>query len=297
LSSASADSVTTQEAVPYTPSLFERIRVVASLKNLRVLYRLPYFSKPVHACPVCGARDRKHEAANRYFAIDRCTDCGHCFARRMPGRRILRLQYSDFVYWHMDKHHQGIQNMAYGPEWQGFLDARMQILRHSELLNENGPPQKIFEIGCSEGILLHELSRMGHETLGSEMNTAIAEEGKRQLGVNILTEPFEDLSLPLNNFDLVMSFHTLEHMCDPRAVFERIRRIVKPDGGVVIEVPTGPEEYANTDHLQFFERNSLRDLIDQFFDESEILQNEYTNVDGVRIASLYGIGRRPRPVH
>lgn len=282
------------ETTQPSASLYARIRAIASFKNVRVLYRLPYFSRPVTACPVCGARHRKHEARNVYFSIDRCEACGHCFARRMPGRRILDLMYGSFVYWQADKHHQGIMEVAYGPEWQGFIDARMGILRRSGLLEEDGGSLKIFEIGCSEGMILHELGRLGHEALGSEMNASIAQEGMRQLGVNILTQPFEDLDLPAGEFDIVMSFHTLEHMCAPHDVFKGIHNLLKPEGGVVIEVPTGPEEYGNTDHLQFFEEGSLRQLIDHYFLESDIYRNEYTNADGVRIASLYGIGRRPR---
>jgi SAM-dependent methyltransferase len=118
--------------------------------------------------------------------------------------------------------------------------------------------------------------------------------GMRQLGVQILTDPFENLELPQSHFDLVMSFHTLEHMRFPAEIFAKAATILRPDGAILIEVPCGEEEYENTDHLHFFCENSLRLLLNKFFVTTEILDNSYTNSAGVRIGSIYGFGRGVR---
>lgn len=275
-------------------TIFDKIRAVATFKNVRILYKLPYFSTPVRACPVCGSAEHRYEAENRFFKIHRCASCGHCYAARTPGRRILDSLYGNLVHWQGDKVHQGITDMKYGPEWDGFIEARTSILKRSGLLADDSPPLNVFEIGCAEGMILHVLSKAGHETSGSEMNPLVAQGGIDALGVKIYPDLFENIDLPKDHFDIIMSFHTLEHMCSPCDVFERINSLLKPEGGVVIEVPTGPEEYSNTDHVQFFEENSLRLLIDTYFHESEIIMNEYPNAKGVRIGSLYGIGRRPK---
>jgi SAM-dependent methyltransferase len=143
-------------------------------------------------------------------------------------------------------------------------------------------------------MLLHALGKKGIAAIGCEMNRAVAREGMGQLGVNILTDPFENLELPQSHFDLVMSFHTLEHLRFPAEIFAKAANILRSDGAILIEVPCGEEEYDNTDHLHFFSDKSLRLLLNQFFYTTEIIDNAYTNSAGVRIGSIYGFGRGVR---
>ena len=67
--------------------------------------------------------------------------------------------------------------------------------------------------------------------------------------------------------DIVILSHVLEHFSDPRALLERVRQSLRPDGIVVIEVPNdvdgierlnGPDE----PHLIFFEEPTLRALLE-----------------------------------
>jgi len=72
-------------------------------------------------------------------------------------------------------------------------------------------------------MLLHALNNQGMAVTGCEMNRAVAAVGVKKLAINIRTAPFDNLSAPEQNFDLVISFHTLEHMCFPpeRRNFDR----------------------------------------------------------------------------
>jgi 2-polyprenyl-3-methyl-5-hydroxy-6-metoxy-1,4-benzoquinol methylase len=168
----------------------------------------------------------------------------------------------------------------------------MGIMRRLGLLDRRRRSLRVFEIGCSEGMLLRELAKHGHNAIGCEMNRAVAVQGIQNLSVEILTDPFEELELPTQTFDLVISFHTLEHMRRPTAVLSKIADILRDDGAVLIEVPCGEQEYDNTDHLHFFNERSLKLLLESYFAETEVLQNTYTNSSGVHIASIYGVGRR-----
>ena len=62
-----------------------------------------------------------------------------------------------------------------------------------------------------------------------------------------------------------------------------------------IEVPTGPEEYANPDHLQFFSERSLTKLLERHFQSARIWRNSYSTTDGMVLGSLYGLGHGPKP--
>jgi len=203
--------------------------------------------------------------------------------------------YGDLTYWERDRSHQGITSIREGEEWNTYLKARLGILERLNLLSHRETNSKnVFEIGCAEGMLLHALKNRGMKVDGCEMNRAVADEGIKRLGVDIWREPFEDLILSENSYDLVISFHTLEHMRFPARILTKIAHILRPDGAVLIEVPCGEEEYENTDHLHFFCAQSLRYLLNQYFVTTEILDNIYTNSAGVRIGSIYGVGRGVR---
>lgn len=260
--------------------------------RIRALYHLPGLTRRVTRCPICGGPG-VFEYENAFTPLDRCESCGHVWSRRIPKRTILSMMYGHLDYWYDDREHQGITKFALTDEWKGFLDSRIGVLEQSGLMV--GPePKHIFEIGCSEGILLKALEEQGHSARGCEMNPKIAEVGRRQLGVDIQNVMFEDLEIPEQSVDLVISFHTIEHVQKPPAVFEKIARVLNDDGGVLIEVPVGPEEYNNTDHLHFFCKKSIETLIGLYFHEAQTIDNSYTNSNGTLIGSMYGVGRHPK---
>jgi SAM-dependent methyltransferase len=248
----------------------------------------------VKSCPICGGRG-KFEYQNKLTPLFRCSQCNHVYARQLPDDQVLTSLYGDVGYWEKNRLHQGITTMQESAEWDVYLKARLGILQRLDLL----PPatsgsKSVFEIGCAEGMLLHALKKRGMTVAGCEMNRAVAAQGVNNLGVDIRTEPFENLDLPENNCDLVISFHTLEHMRFPKNVLAKVAQILRSDGSVLIEVPCGEEEYENTDHLHFFSETSLRLLLNKFFSKTEIIDNAYTNSAGVRIGSIYGVGRGVR---
>ncbi|HEV8720204.1 MAG TPA: methyltransferase domain-containing protein [Candidatus Binatia bacterium] len=245
-------------------------------------------------CPICGSAG-KFEYQNKLTPLFRCRKCDHVYARELPDDKALSTLYGDLSYWEKDRCHQGITTIQESKGWETYLNARIGILERLRLLEcPSTRTQSVFEIGCAEGMLLHALGKKGIAAIGCEMNRAVAREGMGQLGVNILTDPFENLELPQSHFDLVMSFHTLEHLRFPAEIFAKAANILRSDGAILIEVPCGEEEYDNTDHLHFFSDKSLRLLLNQFFYTTEIIDNAYTNSAGVRIGSIYGFGRGVR---
>lgn len=263
------------------------------MRDINFLYRYGLFTNTISACPICGCDKVAYEAKNDVSELDRCTSCNHVYSRKQPRNYILRIMYGDFGYWVKDKAHQGINSVEYGPQWEGFIKARIGIMERCAML-QGAEKKRFFEIGCSEGILLKELTNRGHQASGCEMNPAISEAGRSSLGVDITSAKFEDMHLEEAAYDGVLSFHTVEHVNSPHAVLRKASQILNPQGALLIEVPIGEEEYANTDHLHFFSRESLRKLIDDHFEETEVIDNCYTNCNGVLIGSVYGFGHRPR---
>lgn len=74
----------------------------------------------------------------------------------------------------------------------------------------------------------------------------------------------EEIDLPSNHFDSVMSFHTLEHIykSDHDKFLHNISKILKPNGIVVVSIPYD-HGYGSVEHVSFFKEDSLAQLFNQ----------------------------------
>lgn len=105
------------------------------------------------------------------------------------------------------------------------------ITNHIDILNKN-----VLEIGSASGSLLNKLSEYGAcEVTGIELSKEFAEFSINK-GFKILTNSIEEMNIS-QEFDVVLSFHTIEHVFDPMAVFKATYRAMKPDGCFLGEVP------------------------------------------------------------
>jgi SAM-dependent methyltransferase len=95
--------------------------------------------------------------------------------------------------------------------------------------------KKVLEIGSSSGYFLEALSSAGAEVVGVELNEEYADYA-RGLGFTVHSEPVEDLRFNYE-FDLVVMFHTLEHVCDPTSVIRAVHLALVTGGSFMGEVP------------------------------------------------------------
>ena len=117
--------------------------------------------------------------------------------------------------------------------------------------------QKIVEVGCSEGYLLHHLKRSGYTDLsGFEPGPQAAE--AEALGLDITRSYFEDGCLPDGSVDGFCLMHVFEHFPDPFAVLRAMRDALSSGGSIVIEVPN--LDGFHHQHLYFYSAPFMRRL-------------------------------------
>jgi SAM-dependent methyltransferase len=66
-----------------------------------------------------------------------------------------------------------------------------------------------------------------------------------------------------NSFDVVISSHVLEHMLDPRAGLEVLRRLLKPKGRLCLVVPINESPGEDLNHFSHFTETSFLELLRQ----------------------------------
>jgi len=96
---------------------------------------------------------------------------------------------------------------------------------------------KVLDIGCFNGYVLDLLKEKGYETFGVDASkSAVAiccEKGHKVLECNLEKEiPFED-----SHFDAVIGMEIIEHLADTDSLIREVKRVLKPDGVLVLSTP------------------------------------------------------------
>ncbi len=96
---------------------------------------------------------------------------------------------------------------------------------------------KLLDVGCSEGTFLYEAEKMGWEVFGIEPEYGTSNYAVEKYKLNVLTATLQEAGFEDDYFDVVTFYHSLEHIPDPKAALLEAKRILKPGGLLVIEVP------------------------------------------------------------
>jgi SAM-dependent methyltransferase len=98
-------------------------------------------------------------------------------------------------------------------------------------------PGRVLDVGCGDGSFLIGLALQGWDVYGTELSASIAATAKQRLGDRVRVEEMERTAHPVASFDLITFWHVLEHLDNPRRALSEARRLIKPDGTVLVAVP------------------------------------------------------------
>lgn len=184
-------------------------------------------------CDICGAKPSKthvnydQHTKHGFEVVE--FECGFGVTQ-LPSNIDLTDYYPKEYFGKRSKRFLGpIENLI---SW--FRKKRVNLALKSKPLKQG----KILDIGCGRGFFLHEFQNLGWEVSGTEFSEDSCENAKEILGDKVYVErSLQSLPFEEESFDLVTMWHVLEHLENYQDAVGAIKKIIKKDGVVLVEVP------------------------------------------------------------
>lgn len=95
----------------------------------------------------------------------------------------------------------------------------------------------VLDIGSFEGVFLNLFKKEGWTCIGVEPCQEAAKICREKYNIEVYEEMFENINFDDNMFDIIAIRHVLEHVDDPMNAIKLMKRYLKDDGIIFIEVP------------------------------------------------------------
>lgn len=168
---------------------------------------------------------------------------------------------------------------AYSEEELEVIELRIaQKAGQARTLLRDEQPGRLLDVGCGEGFVLRFFEQLGWQVQGIDYSHAGVQQVNPAYADHVEQgDVFELLKARIasgKQYDLVWLGNVLEHVLDPVSLLQSLRRLVAPDGLLVVTVPNDGTAYheelyatgaildrfwvAMPDHLSYFTADSLR---------------------------------------
>lgn len=229
--------------------------------------------------------------------MSRCTSCGLLWLDPMPVEEDIHLAYGTY-YTHSRSEPQGTRRV-YGAVADYHVRRRLGyrstatpairvMARAMSLLHPGGDAELsrqalylsrgegdplLLEVGCGSGEWLTYMRGLGWRVEGVEPDPK-AVEAARARGLNVRAGRLSEQRYPDGYADVICLIHVIEHLHDPLHTLQECRRVLKPDGRLVIATPNSASlghgrfgsNWVSLDpprHLMIFDPPTMRRLLDQ----------------------------------
>jgi SAM-dependent methyltransferase len=208
-------------------------------------------------CTLCGNEEilpisnSIRNVTDDTYKMYQCKNCGTHFMFPLPDESELETYYDGVFRSEVhtkafyEKEHMDLTFNYFTPE------AKIRVKRIVGDLKES---DDILEIGTSVGYFLSAVSEYVHLAYGTEWDS-----GARQYIEDVIANPkIKTAQNPWDfeqKFDKIFMFHVLEHIEDPVHFLQRLKKQLKPNGKIYIEVPNVDDIMVKT-----FENNPFKNF-------------------------------------
>ncbi len=179
-------------------------------------------------CDLCGWREYdtflnniKSPEFDEEFTLVKCTKCGLVYINPRPRESQIGKYYSGSNYF---------SDTSNARQKYSFLyDMVFKVAKVKK--------GKVFDIGAGTGLFLTEFKKRGWEVDGLEPANVGRRIAKTKFGISLKKDDLLDIDFKDKYFDLVVLNNVIEHLHKPVESLNKVSRIVKKGGCVLISCP------------------------------------------------------------
>ena len=219
-------------------------------------------------CPVCGQVDSRKVLELEKFQF--YSDSSHLPKRFDVIQRLCRECYTVYQSPGYSDYGFGVLFSEAGQSYGSLAahtDAQIGWLVSKGLMSAGN---SLLDVGCFDGAFLSSLP--DHIVkLGVDIDRSAIERGRVKYAdksIIFVHGDFETFDLANETPDVITMFHVLEHLPRPLDVLRRLRKISKPETGLVVEVPVLENGLTNdingffsVQHMTHFSKSSLAECM------------------------------------
>jgi len=262
------------------------------------------------ACDACGAsestrlfreHDHLHRVPGEYWVV-RCNRCGLVYLNPRPSPSRMRDHYPP--HYVINQFRPAARNAPLRQRLVANQLERIDRLKIRRVLAARplDAHARVLDVGCNLGSFLAALrDRTGCAVVGLEPAPVPARYAREHLQLDVreaCLEEAADAFAPAS-FDVITLWHVLEHLRAPRRELQIIRRLLKPGGALIVEVPNFADplrrlfgkSWAYVDvprHLLHFTPRTLRMVLEDAGFSVDVLERDGTfRAYSVALSSLF----------
>lgn len=181
-------------------------------------------------CQLCGGDQSEEVISFKGSRYVRCCNCGLVYLNPRPPPDYLDKFYKGSESFTIDIHKDPYPETA---AYQFRFSINIKTI--NKFQQNKG---RLLDIGCAWGYFLNSAEEEGWDAYGVELSRSESEYAKARFGLKVFNGNVVEAGFPSQYFDVVTLWHTLEHFSNPVLELSEIKRILKKDGLLVVEVPS-----------------------------------------------------------
>lgn len=172
-----------------------------------------------------------------------------------------------------------------GERLETFINSRdtVEHLHRYAVASEYIKDKVVLDIACGEGYGSNLMSEVASYIYSVDIDDETVQAARLKYNKNnikFITGSASSIPVDSNSIDVVVSFETIEHHDKHDEMLEEIKRVLKPNGLLIISTPdklyySDNRNYNNEFHIKELYKQEFKDLISIYFNKLQLLTQTY----------------------